>query len=212
MSSLIESLNGLDGAVPELAVALANAQGEIEGARKGKKNDHFRSKYADLASVWDACREPLSKNGLSVIQLPIEAPTGFVGLATVLLHSSGQCLGDKFFMPVKDPTNPQAVGSALTYARRYALSALVGVCPEDDDGNSAASGPKPTAKVASNGPGQQGTKEYFQDAFAFAVGSKDIAEAKSVFTELRNSTVSEPAKTQLLTEFSNQIKQMQGNK
>ncbi len=205
--------------VNELAKALVKAQASIEGAKKGKKNDHFRSKYADLAAVWDACREALCDNGLSVIQLPCEAPPGHVGLNTLLLHTSGQCLGDKFYMPVKDPTNPQAVGSALTYARRYALAAAVGVCPEDDDGNAAAAPSKAVqrspegqdpggANPASGGP----TKEDFQNSFAYQLGANNLAGMKSVYSTLRNSAVQEPGKTQLLSEFGKHIKSFQEKK
>lgn len=205
-----ESLSGK----AELAQALVKVQAALEGAKKSKKNDHFRSKYADLAAVWDACREPLTENGLSVIQAPCEAPSGHVGLASFLLHVSGQCVGDKFFMPIKDPTNPQAVGSALTYARRYALSALIGICPEDDDGNAAAapaSKPKESVIKATFTPDPNiayKVKAAYQNDFAYAKGLGNQDGMKAVFTELRNSTLPEPDKTQLLTEFSNQIKQM----
>jgi hypothetical protein len=122
----------------KLAAALAKAQGLVEGASKDKRNPGFNSKYADLAAVWEACREPLSHNGLSVVQFPEPGPEGTVGLRTILLHESGEKLESTFFMPVRDSKNPQAVGSAITYARRYALMAVVGIAPEDDDGNGAA--------------------------------------------------------------------------
>ncbi len=123
-----ESLN-------ELGAALAKAQGAIEGALKDSDNPFFKSRYADLSSVWEACRQHLTANGLSVIQSPTEAESG-IGVETMLLHSSGQYVSDKFTMPVTK-SDAQGVGSALTYARRYALAAMVGVAPEDDDGNAA---------------------------------------------------------------------------
>jgi hypothetical protein len=122
--------------INEIAAALAKAQGQIEGASKGKVNPAFRSKYADLASVWDAAREPLSSNGLSVVQIPNKTPEG-VELVTMLLHSSGQWISSRYpIKPVKD--DPQGMGSAITYGRRYSLMALVGIAPEDDDGNAAS--------------------------------------------------------------------------
>ncbi len=127
--------------INELATALATAQGQIRGAVKDAENPHFRSKYADLASIWDACREALSKNGLSVIQAPrgVVSEMGWtVEVETRLLHSSGQWMGDTITVPVGKP-DAQGVGSALTYARRYALASFVGVAPEDDDGNAAVS-------------------------------------------------------------------------
>lgn len=141
--------------VNELATALAKAQGQIKGAVKDAENPHFRSKYADLASVWDACRASLSANGLSVIQAPrgVVSEVGWtVEVETRLLHSSGQWMGDTITVPVGKP-DAQGLGSALTYARRYALASFVGVAPaEDDDGNAAVAGPK-ARLVAADPPG-----------------------------------------------------------
>lgn len=122
--------------IDELGAALAKAQGQIEGAKKDSANPFFKSKYADLASVWDACRKHLSENGLSVTQCPEEAENG-ISIETMLLHSSGQWIKSRYTMPVSK-IDAQAVGSAITYARRYALASIVGVAPEDDDGNAAA--------------------------------------------------------------------------
>jgi hypothetical protein len=124
--------------INELAAALAKAQASIQPAVKDKTNPAFRSRYADLSSVWEACREALTSNGLSVVQMPIDAGEGRVALETTLLHTSGQYLSSSVSTRlVKD--DPQGVGSALTYLRRYALSAMVGVvADEDDDGNAAS--------------------------------------------------------------------------
>ena len=124
--------------INELATALAKAQGDLKGAKKDSKNPFFHSSYADLASVWDACREPLSKNGLSVVQTTdwVVGEEHCLLLLTTLLHSSGQWITGKLLIkPVKD--DPQGLGSAITYARRYALSAIVGIAAEDDDAESA---------------------------------------------------------------------------
>lgn len=124
--------------IGKLAEALAKAQGAIKGATKDTKNDFFRSKYADLSSVWDACRSQLAANGLSVIQTMDDSQG--VTVVTTLAHSSGEWIRGRLTMkPVKD--DPQGVGSAITYARRYALAAMVGVAPEDDDGNAASGRP-----------------------------------------------------------------------
>jgi hypothetical protein len=119
----------------ELAKALAVAQSQIEGAMKGKVNPHFRSKYADLTSVWEACREPLSKNGLSIVQQPV-ADGDRVGVVTTLLHQSGEWMRSTLWMKPERP-GPQAAGSCITYCRRFSLASFVGVCPEDDDGEKA---------------------------------------------------------------------------
>jgi hypothetical protein len=127
--------------INELATALSKAQGKMAGAKKDSENPHFRSKYADLASVWEACRDALTASGLSVVQSPRLLSAGenvwLVEVETTLLHSSGQFLADTMAVPVSK-VDAQGVGSATTYARRYALSAFVGVAPEDDDANEAS--------------------------------------------------------------------------
>lgn len=123
-------------AINELAAALAKAQGEITGALKDSANPFFKSKYADLASCWDACRGPLSKNGLSVVQ-GLDVSDGHLYLKTRLMHATGQWISSTTPVTPKDDT-PQGMGSALTYARRYALTAMVGVAQVDDDANAAS--------------------------------------------------------------------------
>lgn len=131
--------------IGEIAAALAKAQGLIEGAKKGRENPHFKSKYADLASIWDACREALSVNGLSVVQVTAPSTKDEVVVITRLMHASGQWYEGVLAMPVSKG-DAQGFGSALTYTRRYALAAMVGVAPEDDDGNLAAAA-KPNGKA-----------------------------------------------------------------
>ena len=123
--------------IAALAAALSKAQATMTSAKKDSVNPHFKSKYADLASVWDACREPLTKNGLSVIQMPGKDETGYY-VETVLAHSSGEFVSCKLhIVPIKD--DPQGLGSSITYARKYALAAIAGIAPDDsdDDGEAA---------------------------------------------------------------------------
>jgi hypothetical protein len=144
--------------IGELAKALAAAQKQMGVAVKDTSNPFFKSKYADLQSVWEACRGPLADNGLAVAQTT--GPSYVEGSITVythLMHSSGQYLVSALSMkPVK--ADPQGVGSCITYARRYALAAMVGVYQADDDGNDASGktdepkkfiSEKPTPKTAS---------------------------------------------------------------
>lgn len=131
----------------KLAEALSKAQGEMDHAAKDKKNPFFKSSYADLSSVWDACRECLSKNGLAVTQ-----SFGLVKdkllLKSRLIHSSGEWLSSEIIIQTLK-NDPQSIGTAITYFRRFALAALVGVSPKeetneksvddsDDDGNRAS--------------------------------------------------------------------------
>ncbi len=119
----------------ELAAALAKAQGEIKGAVKDATNPFFKSSYADLSSVWGAIREPLSKNALAVVQTVIGVEESYF-LKTMLIHSSGAHVsGEIPILTVKK--DMQSLGSAITYARRYGLMAIVGVSPLDDDGEGA---------------------------------------------------------------------------
>lgn len=131
-----------------LAKALSVVQGKLEYAKKDSANPFFKSKYADLESVWDACRSLLSDNGLSVAQFPglYSELDKSMSLTTILMHSSGEWISQEMSVPVSK-VDAQGAGSALTYMRRYGLAAVVGVVQADDDGN-AASNPqsKPVVK------------------------------------------------------------------
>lgn len=155
--------------IKELALALSKTQSILKGALKDSNNPFFKSKYADLASVWEACREPLAANGLSVVQMPCNDTPDSVALETILMHTSGQWISSVFSMPVSKH-DAQAVGSAITYARRYALAAVVGIAPEDDDGN-LASGKSETAKAAYSKP--------------VAVIKQPVAEIKETVAEIK---------------------------
>lgn len=125
----------MSATIGKLTEALSKAQSEMEGATKDSNNPFYNSTYADLASVWDACRRPLSKHGLAVVQTM--GGGGDVTVITTLCHTSGEWIkGSLTMRPVK--SDPQGIGSCITYARRYSLAAIAGVCPEDDDGNSAS--------------------------------------------------------------------------
>ena len=123
--------------IKELATALAIVQGQLTFAKKDSKNPFFKSNYADLESVWDACRSLLSDNGLAVMQFPGEYMDGNMSLNTVITHKSGEWMEQEMSLPVTKP-DAQGAGSAITYMRRYALAAVVGVVQADDDGNSAS--------------------------------------------------------------------------
>lgn len=141
-------------AINEIAAALAKAQGQMSGAVKDAANPFFKSKYADLASVWDACRHPLTANGLAVVQSPsVEGMR--VSVDTLLTHTSGQWMRGTVSVTAKEDS-PQAVGSCITYLRRYALQSFVGVAPEDDDaeaaeGRAKTNGAKPVPVQAPKG-------------------------------------------------------------
>ncbi len=137
--------------IAALAAALVKAQSAMGGAKKDSTNPHFKTAYADLASVWDACRAPLANAGLSVVQLVSSDATqgiphcGHAIIETILAHSSGEWVSSTLAVPLTK-SDAQGLGSAITYGRRYALAAIVGVCPADDDGEAAVA--RPTQRTA----------------------------------------------------------------
>lgn len=136
--------------IEKIAAALSKAQAEMGKAIKTANNPHFRSKYADLGNVMDACLPALNQNGIAVVQ-----PSGRDDLGdyvdTLFIHSSGQSLTSRVYLVV-DKQNMQGVGSASTYARRYGLMGLAGIAPEDDDGNAAAAAPPKPASPPRRAP------------------------------------------------------------
>lgn len=151
--------------IEELATALAAAQKDIKNAVRSEDNPFFHSKYADLAAIYDACRDAMTTNGLTVVQYGGFEDNNQPVLYTELIHKSGQYI--RGFMPVFVPVQPetpeptegdfdgkegkkpekvkqvnksQGYGSSMTYMRRYALAAMLGIATEDDDANSAGEG------------------------------------------------------------------------
>lgn len=134
--------------IAKLAKALSQVQANIKPAVKDAANPFFKTKYADLNSVWDSCRELLTKNGLSVIQGNSVGLDNTVIVETVLAHESGEWIQSELCLPLAKH-DPQGVGSAITYGRRYGLAAIVGIVADaDDDGNAASNG---KVKVQTNG-------------------------------------------------------------
>jgi hypothetical protein len=165
--------------INEIAAALSKAQGAMKPAVKDATNPHFRSKYADLAANVEAAREPMAANGLSAIQQPVTVDGG-VAVTTRLLHSSGQWIE---FEPLTVPfskADAHGIGSATTYARRYALGAALGLVAEDDDGNTAVAPAKARAEQAPAAP----TKPEGYDAWLRvyqAAAKKGIEELRKAY-------------------------------
>lgn len=183
--------------IGHLALALAKAQGEITGALKESKNPFYKSSYADLASCWDACRSSLAANELAVVQTtqrgePVkieweveDSQTGEVKkygidsheivIVTTLLHSSGEWISSPLPLVPRDIT-PQGIGTAISYGRRYGLTAMVGIAQIDDDGN-AQSG-RNNAYAQSHSPKGELGKNINQDqAREVATAMRGILEA-----------------------------------
>lgn len=163
--------------ITKIMPALIKAQGEFAPAVKAKVNPHFKSKYVPLEAVLDAIAEPLRANGIAIVQHTdiLDARTVLV---TRLVHESGEWIAGRYPVhPVK--ADPQGEGSALTYARRYALMALVGIAPEDDDGNAAVKAvnrePATVTKINPHGDAWASQSEESQ-AYLLTV-AKEVTEA-----------------------------------
>lgn len=139
-----------------IATALAKAQQAMGKALKQSNNPHFRSKYADLGNVMDACLPALNAHGIAVIQ-PVVMTEHGNAVRTTLIHESGESLSCDVPL-LLGKNDMQGLGSAITYARRYGLMSMAGIAPEDDDGNAAVqSGPAPQRQ---NKDGIEQAKEY----------------------------------------------------
>ena len=128
--------------IANLAAALCKFQANIGKVKKEATNPFFKSKYASLANILDVIQKPLADAGLSFCQLPDEEC-----LTTILMHDSGEWIEATYCMPVAKLNDPQAMGSAITYARRYALGSILGLnIDEDDDGEKAMQRNQPQEK------------------------------------------------------------------
>lgn len=139
--------------IGELAKALCEVQ-KTELFASTDATNYFKKSYATLSSVWNVIRKPLTDNGLSVSQT-FDVSDGGVTVVTTLLHISGEWKSSRLYSALDKP-NIQGLGSAITYLRRYSLSAMVGVCPDDDDAESAMSRDEP--KTSGKGSPSSETK------------------------------------------------------
>jgi len=162
-----------------LFAALAAAQAEMGRAQKDSVNPHFRSKYADLASVQDACMPALTKQGIAVIQPFFDDETGRY-VKTILVHGeTGETVECRVPLIVSK-NDMQGFGSAATYARRYGLMSMAGIAPEDDDGNQAAkSPPKPETKKPAGPP-----REAVDAAKASLFNADSLDALKAIWMDL----------------------------
>lgn len=141
-------MSNKDEIVAGLYLDLLKVQQEIESVDKDAKNPFFNSNYATLGATIEACKSILNKNNFIVIQ-PLQSDENGVYVCTTLIHTSGGKIESKMRINQKEQNNPQAQGSAITYARRYSLQSILCMNEEDDDGNSATGKPQ-EKKVNSN--------------------------------------------------------------
>jgi hypothetical protein len=162
--------------IKALSMALAKFHSQVGKIAKDAKNPFFKSNYASLSHILQEVSEPLQSAGLVIAQFP-----DGTGLVTMLIHSeSGEYISSNYTMPVAKQNDPQAVGSAITYARRYAVSSILSLNVSDDDGNAAAVQPK--KQTLQEGAQLDAAIKYMQDG-----GSITAIEAKYILTqEIRN--------------------------
>jgi len=170
--------------IKELASALNKAQAEMSGAKKKATNPFFKSKYSDMNAVVDAIRQPFCDNGLSYSQFPL-FEGGCVGVETILMHESGEWISNILMLPMVKQ-DPQAAGSAITYARRYSLQSIAGIPSEDDDGNSTRQVAKPSIDIASVAKECGWTNQQVCESFPTPLKSiKDIQDLPACAAHLR---------------------------
>ena len=187
--------------IAELAKALNKFQAECSGAKKDADNPFFGSKYANLEAVINCAKSALDNNGLAVSQFPL-MDQGYAGVETILMHSSGEWISNTLLLACKKQ-DPQAMGSAITYARRYAYQSVLGIPSEDDDGEKSMSRNQAPVKQQAPAPVQ-----YQRISPAQATELMTIAQSKSkagVDSVMQGAKISdialkdyEPAKNALL--------------
>jgi len=161
----------------KLAPALVKAQAAMAGATKSAANPFFKSKYANLEEVIRVVKEPFAANGLCFIQNPVSGE-GTAGVETIILHESGEFISNEFLLKCSK-ADPQGMGSAITYARRYGLQSACGIPSEDDDGN-AASKPPPMAKARAIELLAQAIDIKSLQAAWKSIASEDVAQNEDV--------------------------------
>lgn len=177
--------------ITKLAVALAKFQGEVKNPSNTATNPFFHSKYAPLETVLNTVRPLLSKHGLSIVQAP-STSEGYIDITTTLIHESGEYMEFPPLSLKMDKVTAQGAGSSITYARRYALSAILGISSEDDDdGNIAEKNSKAAGTPNSNNKGEKpkiGQAKALSDAQIkrlFAIGFSAGFETDTVKDQVR---------------------------
>lgn len=166
--------------IGNLAKALAAVQSQLKPAVKDSKNPYFKSSYADLNSVWNACRDLLADNSLSVSQLPGTTADGQPALTTILMHESGEYIADTVILAFTK-NDAQGIGSSLTYFRRYALAAVIGIVADDDDDGNAASGQGAAKQTAKPKPDDDSKKKELINRIEALAKTKEVDTTKIAY-------------------------------
>ena len=178
--------------ITDLATALCEAQAEMGGAIKSSLNPHFKSSFADLASVISVIKPAFFKHGLSFVQLPITSEGGKgIGVSTMLMHCSGQWIEGEYLLPLEKVT-PQGAGAAITYARRYGLVSLCGIPQVDLDAEDITVQAPVVEQVA---PQKRVNKKQVQDIVALVASSEITGETSLLIEALEEIKKDEVTKS-----------------
>lgn len=178
--------------VGKIAEALCAAQAELPAAIKGSVNPHLKNRYADLNAIYEAARATLAKHDLAVVQT-MQPTDGKAHVRTTLLHKSGEWIAGELVMPLDRNGGPQGMGSAITYARRYSLSAIIGIVTEEDDDAEAAQG--------RGKPAQAKVKAQRQEAAASNADPMTEQQRKKLFSTVKQ-VMPEASREDVLMELS----------
>lgn len=191
----------------QIIKAVLKAQKEMGDATKGAKNPFFKSQYADLNAIREACMPLLNENGIIVLQ-PTVHIDGKNFVKTILMHESGETIEGLTEILFAKTNDAQAQGSGITYARRYGLQSLVNIGAKDDDGNKASEKPlqvPPPIKKAPPAPQKVAKIEITQgDAEKLLTGAKDVKELGAVWNSL--TTEMQAKVLQLKNQLKSQLK------
>lgn len=183
--------------IGELAKALSTAQGEMDAAKKDSKGNY--GKYTTISSILEVVKDALSKNGLAVVQAPMPCESGNICLRTTLMHSSGQWIASQLVMKAEN-VSPQKMGAVITYARRYALAALLGVGQEDDDAQSAQDAYEKQARKQQ----KEQVQQVRQQAATNNIDPLTDAQLKALMARFRERGV--PGREDYLCDLSHTLK------
>ena len=179
--------------VGKIAEALCAAQAELPAAIKNGKNPHLKNRYADLNAIYEAARDTLAKHGLAVVQTMQPTDGSRAHVRTTLLHKSGEWIAGELTMPLDRQGGAQGMGSAITYARRYSLSAIIGIVTEEDDDAEAAQG--------RGKPAQAKVKQVRQEAAASNSDPMSEAQRKKLFATAKEA-MGDASREEVLMEIS----------
>lgn len=164
--------------ISQLATALSAFQAEVKQPMKDANNPFFKSKYVPLENVVEAINEVANKHGLAFTQFPSTDESGRIGVATLLLHSSGEYIEYPAVYMKAEKENPQEAGKLISYLKRYSLSAIFGITSDvDDDANEATGNNKPKVETAVKKPYAKQTGQAVNTSQEL-----DMAEMKKLYT------------------------------